>query len=1555
MASVAHANSTLVYQGQLFGANGPVDATYPMTFRLYESLEGGEPIWSEAFADVPVVDGIFVVELGAENAFHTGVRDAESLYLGITLGERNEMTPRMLVGTALRAGWAEHARDVEGEDIHPRSVSIGQRLVIDADGNWRGEPIGTAGEAGPPGPPGPPGAAGASFEAQRDEDLDGFPDWLEVMVGTSPADPSERPLDEDNDGVPDALVGPAGVIGPRGPAGESGVAGPRGEPGAPGPRGSAGPAGPAGEPGPTGETGLAGPPGQNGPAGATGPKGNKGDTGSQGPLGPIGPMGPTGERGPTGPEGPQGPLGPRGLQGIEGPMGPLGPQGPRGVAGEKGDPGLKGDRGEPGPTGANGERGLQGPRGEQGEAGPLGPQGARGPQGETGPTGPLGPQGPRGLQGDPGERGPQGLEGPRGPIGETGPIGVMGARGPEGAKGDKGDTGLIGPPGPKGEKGDSGPLGPQGLQGPQGLTGAIGAKGDRGEKGDRGDPGPQGQTGLTGPAGAIGERGEKGDRGDPGPVGPTGPTGDVGPPGAQGPRGEKGDRGDPGPQGTIGLTGDTGAIGPPGPRGEKGDRGDVGPQGPAGVTGPQGLTGSTGPSGPAGPQGAQGEPGTMGPQGLQGPQGLTGERGPIGPAGPEGPQGVQGQQGEQGPAGDDGTSTLVLMTVEPTGTNCVAGGKKIYFGRDVDGDGSLALQEIEGTQYICDGVQGPQGQQGPAGQSGSTGPQGERGPAGPAGSDGFSTLTVLALEPVGDNCAAGGNKILYGKDSNGDGNLGLLEVEGTQFVCDGIPGPQGATGPQGIAGAKGEPGDTGADGPSALMTTIHEAPGLNCPTGGKIFRFGADVNGDGNLSSTEVQGSEIICNGLQGETGAQGVKGDSGAVGEVGYTSLLQTLSEPAGSNCPYGGKMLRHGVDANRNGILEISEMESAHYLCNGAPGTTGLQGPTGPAGPKGDSGEKGAAGDPGPKGDSGVKGDTGAKGDAGDTGPTGAAGYSTLVLLQTEAAGSNCDNGGQKILRGRDTSRDGVLDATEVEGTNYICNGEQGIQGQQGEQGDPAPNATWPDLLNRPADLVDGDDDTLAGLNCSDGQIPVFHVAQNAWSCGTDTDTSLTASEVIAVVEGASALALQLSGTSRVDGASILTSASVLQVDWGQIQNKPNGVDDGDTLDNLSCNDDEVARKTSSGWACTPLFNSSNAYTLSNASNQMSGSFDGTHSGTFDGTFTSTLRLPKDGDRTTCSASDEAALYFNTEDKLLYYCDGTKWGRVAARPPTLSWNESSLDFGTVSYTAVQLTATLRNLGDINVSGLSISAPAGFTVASNDCGNSLQANSQCTLTVRFAPSAIRGARSGEFIASSDNATSVNLSASGTYTPLYSCKTIKQTDGSAGSGLYWIDTDGTGGQAPFEAYCDMTTDGGGYTHIGVENGLQTYRSTDSNSCPAGMNIVVPRTQAHWDSLFAYETFRNQQLGQSLDYFAIVPGISKPGDGGNYTSSVMRSGSVSDWRALDGGAWFLRSSTFSEPNGDYTANCWLGLYSGNRDSGNLGFNDGSCSYSAVHYICSTNDK
>ena len=55
----------------------------------------------------------------------------------------------------------------------------------------------------------------------------------------------------------------------------------------------------------------------------------------------------------------------------------------------------------------------------------------------------------------------------------------------------------------------------------------------------------------------------------------------------------------------------------------------------------------------------------------------------------------------------------------------------------------------------------------------------------------------------------------------------------------------------------------------------------------------------------------------------------------------------------------------------------------------------------------------------------------------------HATLTSLATEPAGTHCTNGGTSISAGLDTNDNGKLDASEVNGTQYVCNGSAGAAG--------------------------------------------------------------------------------------------------------------------------------------------------------------------------------------------------------------------------------------------------------------------------------------------------------------------------------------------------------------------------------------------------------------------------------------------------------------------------------------------------------------------------------
>ena len=103
-AASAASTGTWPYQGRLADSAGnPITATVPMVFRLYSASEGGVPLWEENWAgpnSVQVSDGLFNVMLGSlEPISQSLVTGNGSLWLGITAGNDDEMTPRIQLGS----------------------------------------------------------------------------------------------------------------------------------------------------------------------------------------------------------------------------------------------------------------------------------------------------------------------------------------------------------------------------------------------------------------------------------------------------------------------------------------------------------------------------------------------------------------------------------------------------------------------------------------------------------------------------------------------------------------------------------------------------------------------------------------------------------------------------------------------------------------------------------------------------------------------------------------------------------------------------------------------------------------------------------------------------------------------------------------------------------------------------------------------------------------------------------------------------------------------------------------------------------------------------------------------------------------------------------------------------------------------------------------------------------------------------------------------------------------------------------------------------------------
>jgi len=181
------------------------------------------------------------------------------------------------------------------------------------------------------------------------------------------------------------------------------------------------------------------------------------------------------------------------------------------------------------------------------------------------------------------------------------------------------------------------------------------------------------------------------------------------------------------------------------------------------------------------------------------------------------------------------------------------------------------------------------------------------------------------------------------------------------------------------------------------------------------------------------------------------------------------------------------------------------------------------------------------------------------------------------------------------------------------------------------------------------------------------------------------------------------------------------------------------------------------------------------------------------------------------------------------------------------------------------------------------------------------------------------------------------------------------------SGFYWIQSE----KMPdaLQMYVDMSEEGGGYDFYFITAGPSVnFVNIKNGGTPLGLDLVMPRSKYHWRAMS--NAVRDQRpSGGYADYFTTTYGVYSL-TAANYTSVIMRShifygtGS-SAHQVKDLGRWWLRDTTFSEPNGDYGPYGLFGGYSQpavNYGLTDISFNDISANYATGnYYLVSTNLK
>jgi hypothetical protein len=115
--------------------------------------------------------------------------------------------------------------------------------------------------------------------------------------------------------------------------------------------------------------------------------------------------------------------------------------------------------------------------------------------------------------------------------------------------------------------------------------------------------------------------------------------------------------------------------------------------------------------------------------------------------------------------------------------------------------------------------------------------------------------------------------------------------------------------------------------PILLQKETVVLPGEQCATGGIELASAVDLNNDGFLDASEIDTSEIVCDGKDGLDG---------------ITALVAQNVVAPGDSCENGGLRFDVGLDIDDNGVLDASEVDSTEFLCTVVVDTAGFEAPS-------------------------------------------------------------------------------------------------------------------------------------------------------------------------------------------------------------------------------------------------------------------------------------------------------------------------------------------------------------------------------------------------------------------------------------------------------------------------------------------------------------------------------------------------------------------------------------------------------------------------------------
>ncbi len=249
-----------------------------------------------------------------------------------------------------------------------------------------------------------------------------------------------------------------------------------------------------------------------------------------------------------------------------------------------------------------------------------------------------------------------------------------------------------------------------------------------------------------------------------------------------------------------------------------------------------------------------------------------------------------------------------------------------------------------------------------------------------------------------------------------------------------------------------------------------------------------------------------------------------------------------------------------------------------------------------------------------------------------------------------------------------------------------------------------------------------------------------------------------------------LQINGTTVIDSSGTLAAAAL-----------PSGAD-SDTLADLVCSNGDVAQLQAGSWACATIA----VGTHSHDASDVTGVLD-------------IGQIPVGTGSSQVSAGD------HTHDAS----DVTGILAVAQIPVGTGSNQVAA--GDHSHTAA-------DVGALPISGGTLSGPLAVGDTSSSCTNGNDG------TLRYGSAGLELCIGGGW-----TGIALNRKGLSQLNPGLDCADILAFDSSSATGVYWLDPANTA--TPFQAVCDMTSSGGGWTRLVPEFKSYSWRSANCGGSP----------------------------------------------------------------------------------------------------------------------------